>query len=116
MVLIFTESFNDNNASCYLDPERKNCSRSLNELINIESEKFVPYLATSSFRYEYRPQTHSYTLIALEKSMNRGAIFDPRLENLEGYGYDFVNITYKVCNGKVIINNPPPIEGIWNDI
>ncbi|MEK7526548.1 MAG: hypothetical protein AAB546_03655, partial [Patescibacteria group bacterium] len=64
--------------TCYLDPERLHCPKTLDELISIEDRKFKKYLIDSSLYYEYRPETHEYTLIALKKNSERGVIFDPR--------------------------------------
>lgn len=85
---------------------RVNCPLTLDQVISIESENFKKYKDNAYLEYEYRPESHEYTLIALEKSTNRGAIFDTR--------FDFVDVMYTECNEEIKIKNPPPIDGIWN--
>lgn len=102
--------------TCYLDPSMANCPRSLEELINIQSEDFSKHLDDSYLFYEYREEENSYTLVALKRDTRRGAIFDPRFTSKATPGLDFTETRYKKCGNRIEIEDPPLFEGMWNRV
>lgn len=104
--------------TCYLDPERKNCPKSVEELINIESIYFKNLTQNVALKYEYYPDTHWYSLVVIEKDTLKGVIFDPRLKDVKNYGYqdDYFDITASYCGGKYSVDNPPQLKGPWDNI
>lgn len=100
--------------TCYLDPKRHNCPKTLEQLIAIEPEKFTKFKNECQLTYRYYENTNEYTLIVRD-SPNRAVIFDPRLKKVTISGFDFDEVN--VCTlGKDSIFNPPNFEGPWNEI
>lgn len=100
--------------TCYLDPERKNCPHTVDELIRIEPERFRALAEGKKITYQYYPDTHQYTLIVRDK--RQAAIFDPRLQTIAQYGVDFTNSPAYYCGNRYQVGNPPPFPGPWNNI
>lgn len=102
--------------TCLLDPERKNCPKNLTELMSLYPEDFKRVTQKSTIHYEYYPESNTYTLIGYENNTRKGAIFDPRLKNVPGFGNDFADFRFYTCKGEKRIDNIPPFDGLWNRI
>lgn len=100
--------------TCYLDPQRNHCPKSLEDLIAIEPERFREMLRGKEAYYWYYPERNEYTLLVRHDS-HRGVIFDPRFSEISGYA-DFANITLRKCGGKLEILTPLPIDGPWKEL
>lgn len=108
--------------TCYLDPQRNHCPKSVEELISIEDKNFTELTKDAHLTYKYYPQTNEYTLIVrnnnLKENNYRVAIFDPRLQTAKNYGrgLDFVDEQVVWCSEKYVLKNPPPFPGPWDKI
>lgn len=111
--------------TCYLDPQRNNCPKNVDQLIAIEPEHFQKIAQDAQITYQYYPETNQYTLIVRDKSLSlintEVALFDPRLSNLsQNYSAfiqnDIAEPEFMGCFGKNIIVNPPPFPGPWDNI
>ena len=108
--------------TCFLDPQRNHCPGTVQDIINIEPERFTTLTKNAHLTYEYYPQTNEYTLIIrnnnLKENDYRVAIFDPRLTSVKNYGrgLDFLDTQVVYCNGKYILTDPPPFPGPWDHI
>lgn len=108
--------------TCFLDPQKNHCPKTVQDLINIEPEHFKALTKNAHLTYQYYPQTNEYTLIVRNNDLKRNdyrvVIFDPRLTTLKNYGrgLDFLDAKVMECNGKFLLKNPPPFPGPWNKI
>ena len=88
--------------TCFLDPERKHCPRSVSDLVSIEPENFSKLTKDAHLVYRYYPDSNQYTLIIRNKNIWRNnyrvAIFDPRLTTAKNYGSGLHFIDAKVSN------------------
>lgn len=108
--------------TCFLDPQRNHCPKTAQDIINIEPERFTKLTKDAHLTYEYYPESNQYTLIIRDENIRnnnyRVVIFDPRLSSAEDYskGLDFVDADVSICNGKFVLDNPPPFNGPWDKI
>lgn len=108
--------------TCFLDPQKNHCPKSVDDLINIEPEHFKELTKNANLTYQYYPKINQYTLIVrnndLWKDDYRVAIFDPRLTTAKNYGngVDFMDSKVIVCSGKYLLINQPPFNGPWDNI
>jgi hypothetical protein len=108
--------------TCILDPEKKNCPTTEEELIKIEPERFKEMTKHSKITYRYYPDTNQYTLIVrgnyLLADHTQVAMYDPRLLSVKNYGngLDFYDARIGFCGTKYFLLNPPPFPGPWNEI
>ncbi len=114
--------------TCFLDPEKKHCPYTVEEIIQIEPQTFIKQTKDVRLTYQYYPETNDYTLIIrnVDPAVNndRVAIFDsrfPKIKNTYGsrsYGanIDFVEERIIKCNGKYQLLDQPPFDGPWDRI
>lgn len=108
--------------TCFLDPQRNHCPKTVEDLINIEPEHFRELTKDAHLTYKYYPYSNQYTLIIRNNDVwqnnYRVVIFDPRLATVKNYGtgLDFFDARVSDCKGKIVIDNPPPFEGPWDKI
>jgi hypothetical protein len=113
--------------TCYLDPQRNHCPKTIEDIIAIDPEHFKEWTKDANLTYQYYPETNEYTLIIRnnhynERNRSRVAIFDPRLSKPENLlythygGRDFVDTEIMSCNGKLLLVDPPPFPGPWDNI
>lgn len=72
--------------TCFLDPERRHCPRSLAELSYIEPRRFQAAKSTTTMYYHYFADTNDYMFL-VQYRRNRVAIFDSRLLKRTGLDY-----------------------------
>ena len=95
--------------TCFMDPVRKNCPQTLEEISYIEPQYYKDLRTETQVSYNYYPDINLYTLV-VRYSPTRAVIFDWRLT--ETTGVDFGEYEVALV-GKDRIKNPPNFEGPW---
>lgn len=101
--------------TCFQDPLRNHCPKSVSELIAIQPQDFTRLTSGRGLTYQYYPETNQYTLVVRHDAI-RGVIFDPRLE--QNGEPDFKDVNIDSCSSpKYKVENPPYLPGLdFNNI